>query len=128
MLTLALSTMLQISQPSPAFCLDFENQPHSTSRSDDKKDGRKCAKSQTCTGRYQHLKKHGNDVVKLKKKEILALLWVNYGVALSESAHSKPKLVGILKSKMGQLPETVLAATSCDATGTINEDGIKGSI
>ena len=75
-----------------------------------------------------NLKKDGNDVVKLKKKEIPAILWANYGVALLESAHSKPKLVGILKSKMGQLPEIVLAATSCDATDTINENGIKGSI
>ena len=57
--------------------------------------------------------------MKLKKKEIMAILWVSNGVSLTESANSKPKLIGIVKSKMGQLPETVLAATSCDATGTI---------
>ena len=73
-----------------------------------------------------NLKKSNNIAkLKLKEKEIVVILWVKYGVSLSESANSEPKLVGMLKSKMGQLLET---ATSCDATDTINEDGIKGSI
>ena len=69
------------------------------------------------------LEKNNGDADKLTKKEIVAVLWVKYNIAMSESGNKKQKLVDALRDKMQNAPND-----DSKASGTINNDGIEGAI
>ena len=63
------------------------------------------------------LEKNNEEADRLTKKEIVAVLWVNYSITMSESGNKKQKLLDALRDKMQYTPND-----DSKTSGTINND------